>query len=237
MPFEGLLGPIARESTLVAVLGELDPRSLHLLAGVHPRGTSSTALALLLDTPTWAVGPGTQQAAASSQVQNAARVLRAAGWQTSSCIAVTAWPRPADVADQARTERGDAGRSERAERAAEEESMSILAKAKEATPVGTVAPSAHDQRRTLLALLASRPRRVPAVRAVHRYRLVDRRVAVDDRGGRSGRRAAAHPARQRRPDLDRCRAAHPVADRQLRSRARCRSGSCRSPARGTTSAG
>jgi uncharacterized protein (DUF58 family) len=80
--FEGLLGPIARESTLVAVLGELDPRSLHLLAGVHPRGTSSTALALLLDTPTWAVGPGTQQAAASSQVQNAARVLRAAGWQT-----------------------------------------------------------------------------------------------------------------------------------------------------------
>ena len=81
--FEGLLGPIARESTLVAILGDLDPRSLRLLAGVHPRGTSSTALALLLDTRH--VGRGSGHASSrrpSSQVQNAARVLRAAGWQT-----------------------------------------------------------------------------------------------------------------------------------------------------------
>jgi uncharacterized protein (DUF58 family) len=80
--FEGLLGPLARESTMVAVLGNLDPRTLRQLAGVHPRGTSSTALALLLDTASWARGPDAPPAAAGSPVQQAASVLRAAGWQT-----------------------------------------------------------------------------------------------------------------------------------------------------------
>ena len=37
--FEGMLTSVARESTMVAVLGELDTHSLRLLAGVHPRGT------------------------------------------------------------------------------------------------------------------------------------------------------------------------------------------------------
>jgi uncharacterized protein (DUF58 family) len=80
--FEGLLGPLARESTMVAILGDLDARTLRQLAGVHPRGTSATALALLLDTATWARGPGSRQSPAGSPVQNAAHVLRAAGWQT-----------------------------------------------------------------------------------------------------------------------------------------------------------
>jgi hypothetical protein len=79
---DGLLAPIARESTLIAILGELDARSLHQLAGVHPRGASTAALALLLDTGTWALGPGSKEALSSEQVRNAARVLRSAGWQT-----------------------------------------------------------------------------------------------------------------------------------------------------------
>jgi uncharacterized protein (DUF58 family) len=79
---DGLLAPIARESTVIAILGELDARSLHQLAGVHPRGASTAALALLLDTGTWALGPGSQEALSSEQVRNAARVLRSAGWQT-----------------------------------------------------------------------------------------------------------------------------------------------------------
>jgi uncharacterized protein (DUF58 family) len=79
---DGLLGPLTRESTMFAVLGDLDPRSLRLLAGVHPRGTSSTALALLLDTMSWAKGPSMRHSPIDPHVQNAARVLRAAGWQT-----------------------------------------------------------------------------------------------------------------------------------------------------------
>jgi uncharacterized protein (DUF58 family) len=81
-PLQGLLGPMARESTIIAVLGALDPHSLRLLAAVHPRGTSSTALALLLDTPTWTQGPEASPSGPDAPVHNAARALRAAGWQT-----------------------------------------------------------------------------------------------------------------------------------------------------------
>ena len=81
-PLDGLLGALARESTIIAVLGTLDPRSLRLLAGVHPRATSGNALALLLDTPTWRRGPGAAQSPHSSPVQTAHRVLRSAGWET-----------------------------------------------------------------------------------------------------------------------------------------------------------
>jgi len=82
-----LLPAIARESTLIAVLGELDAASLRLLASVHPRATATNAMALLLDVRTWADGPEPTQGASGtapvhgSRVQNAARVLRAAGWQ------------------------------------------------------------------------------------------------------------------------------------------------------------
>lgn len=74
-----MLPNLARESTLIAVLGELDTASLRLLAGVHPRGTASSALALLLDTATWA-DQGTAHVP-NTRVVNAARVLRSAGWR------------------------------------------------------------------------------------------------------------------------------------------------------------
>jgi uncharacterized protein (DUF58 family) len=80
-----LLPAIARESTLIAVLGELDSASLRVLASVHPRATATNAMALLLDVGTWRDGadPGLDGTApvVNSRVQNAARVLRAAGWQ------------------------------------------------------------------------------------------------------------------------------------------------------------
>jgi len=77
---EDLLPVLARESTLIAMLGDLDTHSLRLLAAVHPRGTSTSALTLLLDTATWIDGPDTEPVA-NTRVQNAARVLRAAGWR------------------------------------------------------------------------------------------------------------------------------------------------------------
>ena len=83
-PLRGVLGTSGRETSLVAVLGALDPRSLRTLAGVHPRGTSGSALALLLDTTSWARGPlppGAPLPPLGASVQQAARVLRAAGWQ------------------------------------------------------------------------------------------------------------------------------------------------------------
>jgi hypothetical protein len=83
-PLRGLLGPITRESTLIAVLGDLDPASLRMLAGVHPRGTSSTAYAVLLDTETWARAVAHRDVNGANnpdRALNSARVLRAAGWQ------------------------------------------------------------------------------------------------------------------------------------------------------------
>lgn len=79
---DDLLPSMARESTVIGVFGHLDNLSLRLLAGVHPRATSTSAMALLLDTASWAPGP-TDDAApvTSSRVQSAARVLRAAGWR------------------------------------------------------------------------------------------------------------------------------------------------------------
>ncbi len=84
-----LLPVLARESTITAVLGDLDSVSLRLLASVHPRATAGSAMALLLDTATWSQGPPEPGVApprgpvavVDSRVQNAARVLRAAGWQ------------------------------------------------------------------------------------------------------------------------------------------------------------
>jgi uncharacterized protein (DUF58 family) len=83
-PLRGLLGPVARESTLIAILGDLDPASLRMLAGVHPRGTSSTAYAVLLDTESWARAVPHRDVNGAHNPDRAldsARVLRAAGWQ------------------------------------------------------------------------------------------------------------------------------------------------------------
>jgi uncharacterized protein (DUF58 family) len=82
-PFEGLLGPLTRETTLVAVVGRLDQRSLHALATVHPRGSSTHALALLLDTDSWTKEPGAEPSRDPDRydIDGIARILRAAGWQ------------------------------------------------------------------------------------------------------------------------------------------------------------
>jgi uncharacterized protein (DUF58 family) len=82
-PLGGLLAASARETTLIAVLGDLDPTSLRLLAGVHPRGASNPALAVLLDTASWARGPGARPGQTGGRAKDAARILRAAGWQVA----------------------------------------------------------------------------------------------------------------------------------------------------------
>ena len=81
-PFEGLLTPLARETTLIAVVGRLDPRSLRVMSNVHPRGRSGQALAVLLDTDSWTRPPGTAvpHDPDAYDVAGIARVLRAAGW-------------------------------------------------------------------------------------------------------------------------------------------------------------
>lgn len=80
-PLSGLVSSLTRESTVTAVVGDLDPASLRMLSGVHLRGSATTALALVLDTATWAYGPGSQASPASAPCYAAARVLRGAGWQ------------------------------------------------------------------------------------------------------------------------------------------------------------
>jgi uncharacterized protein (DUF58 family) len=82
-PFDGALSGLSRESTVVAVLGEIDKASLGILSKVHPRGTSRSALALILDTATWAEGPAAPPSPETAQCWTAARVLNAAGWQTA----------------------------------------------------------------------------------------------------------------------------------------------------------
>ncbi len=80
-PLSGVVSALARESTMTAIVGDLDSASLRMLAGVHPRGSATTALALVLDTATWAYGPGSEASPASAPCYAAARVLRGAGWQ------------------------------------------------------------------------------------------------------------------------------------------------------------
>ncbi|HZY77719.1 MAG TPA: DUF58 domain-containing protein [Jatrophihabitantaceae bacterium] len=77
-PARAVLASTARESALIAVLGDVDPISLQVLAECHPRGSVTPAVALLLDTGTWAGNPASGP---DSSCHNAARVLRAAGWR------------------------------------------------------------------------------------------------------------------------------------------------------------
>ena len=240
-PFEGLLGPMARESTLVAVLGDLDPRSLHLLAGVHPRGTSSTALALLLDTPTWARGPGHRAVAVRARRCTTRRACcaRPAG-RRWSCAAARAWPR-------------------RCRRLLAPHAGALMS----AGPAMSAASSGRADDRTLpkprpapCRRIGARRRRAAATCGApcwpcSRARSACSRCAelFTDRGWLidvwlsmlvvvgPAARAAPHPAGHGRPDLDRRRPARSLADRQLRPRARGARQSCRSPAPGTTSAG
>ncbi|HEU5006540.1 MAG TPA: DUF58 domain-containing protein [Jatrophihabitantaceae bacterium] len=77
-PARSVLASTARESALIAVLGDVDPISLQVLAECHPRGSVTPAVALLIDTGTWAGSPASGP---DSRCQNAARALRAAGWR------------------------------------------------------------------------------------------------------------------------------------------------------------
>jgi uncharacterized protein (DUF58 family) len=76
----GQIRSAARDSSLVAVLGRLDPMTLRTLADAHPRGRSSPAFALLLDVDTWHTpdSDGTR-----GEVSAAAAVLRNAGWRVA----------------------------------------------------------------------------------------------------------------------------------------------------------
>jgi uncharacterized protein (DUF58 family) len=69
-----------RDSSLVAVLGKLDPNSLRMLADAHPRGRSSPAFAILLDVDTWR----DPEAAANPSLDASAAVLRNAGWRVAT---------------------------------------------------------------------------------------------------------------------------------------------------------
>jgi uncharacterized protein (DUF58 family) len=73
-----LLDPLrdaGREVTLVAVLGRMDPASLHILSRIHPRGASVAAFAVLLDTSAWRGDSATDTSWATG-----AAALRASGW-------------------------------------------------------------------------------------------------------------------------------------------------------------
>jgi uncharacterized protein (DUF58 family) len=100
-PVAGVVRAAARDSALIAVLGQLDAASLRALADAHPRGSSVPALALLLDTSTWAGeqrdldrvsgngagfvdGNGHRSGTEASVADHCAgtgRVLTAAGWR------------------------------------------------------------------------------------------------------------------------------------------------------------
>jgi hypothetical protein len=77
-----LAGPIrtaVRESSLVAVLGQLDTASIRILADAHPRGRSAPAFAVLLDVASWR----NPEAQGTPELDAAAAVLRNAGWRVT----------------------------------------------------------------------------------------------------------------------------------------------------------
>ncbi len=92
-PTAGLMRSAARESTLFAVLGRLDPTALRAVADAHAHGRSSPAFAILLDVDSWAVpladdaaaaGPAPRPFAETDQALRAgAEVLRSAGWRVA----------------------------------------------------------------------------------------------------------------------------------------------------------
>ncbi|MDT4912813.1 MAG: hypothetical protein QOC66_1941 [Pseudonocardiales bacterium] len=79
-PMAGPIRSAARDSSLIAVLGRVDPATLRTLADAHPRGRSSPAFALLLDVDTWR-DPDLEDT--RTEVSAAADVLRNAGWRVT----------------------------------------------------------------------------------------------------------------------------------------------------------
>jgi uncharacterized protein (DUF58 family) len=83
-PLAPVIRSAARDSALFAVLGKLHAPALRLLADSHPRGRSSPAFALLLDTPTWAGGHDRNGTGRDeSTAEASAAVLRNAGWRVA----------------------------------------------------------------------------------------------------------------------------------------------------------
>jgi uncharacterized protein (DUF58 family) len=79
-PMAGPLRTAARDSTLIAILGRLDPVTLRTLADAHPRGRSSPTFAMLLDVDSWTEP---DQSPEHREVDAAAGVLRNAGWRVA----------------------------------------------------------------------------------------------------------------------------------------------------------
>lgn len=81
-PVVAQLRAAARDSTVVAVLGQLDRTSVQAVADAHARGSAVAAFAILLDTATWrrAGSSGRNLSATGSPTAQVADRLRAAGW-------------------------------------------------------------------------------------------------------------------------------------------------------------
>lgn len=80
-----ILRESARDSTVIAVIGQLDQGAARALATVQPRGSSTTPFVVLIDAPTWSDGSGAESAAARRGPTElfdptAAELLRNAGW-------------------------------------------------------------------------------------------------------------------------------------------------------------
>lgn len=79
-PARAVIAAASRESALIAVLGEVDPISLRLLADCHPRGSATPAVAVLLDVASWS---GRVVSEGADTCRTAARVLQASGWRVA----------------------------------------------------------------------------------------------------------------------------------------------------------
>jgi len=86
-PLMPALRAAGRDSTIVAVLGQLDDASVHAMAEAHPRGSAAPAFAIMLQSRTWLAAGGAYPSDTSdtsdTRERTAAReaeILRAAGW-------------------------------------------------------------------------------------------------------------------------------------------------------------
>ena len=221
----------ARDSTLIAVLGRLDPKALRALADAHARGRSAPAFALLLDVDSWAAPPDARRRRAGRRANStrAAEVLRRRRLAGDD-RAPRRRDRPGLAAAAGRLRRPACG-----PRWAPDDRDATPPAATRTRPLGPRPAAAPDRthaarrrdrehdpsatRRTLLALLASALGRDAAQEPAQRQRLARRRLAVDaDR-----RSARPRCCGRRRPPgaLDiwpGIAAARPVADAPLPAR-------------------
>lgn len=81
-PVVAQLRAASRDSTVVAVLGQLDRDSVQAVADAHVRGSAVSAFAILLDTASWrqADSTGRHLVTTDSATVQIADTLRAAGW-------------------------------------------------------------------------------------------------------------------------------------------------------------